>query len=211
MSEVENTFDNIVDDYIRHTGVQGMHWRQHDSSRRWQTTAVYAQGKPNPDADVRGPYKDNKASRADKKEARRAAKEAKYQNKLSSKVENTKAKLKELDNKYKNAKNPISRKLAMSRSASQINKLGKFVRKHEGAKGERGSKALKYEYLGRLLTKMATQGRTDRSLLMTMGYIYGRRKDKALNRKYGLEKLNSTKGNRSWKNNPYVRKQMNNN
>lgn len=50
---IERSVD-VVDNYLMHYGVPGQKRGQHDPNRRWQSHAVYAQGRPNPDAKVRG-------------------------------------------------------------------------------------------------------------------------------------------------------------
>ena len=47
-------FDELCHSYLMHFGVPGHKKHQHDPNRRWQSHAVYAQGRPNPDAKVRG-------------------------------------------------------------------------------------------------------------------------------------------------------------
>ena len=48
-----------------HYGTKGMKRGQHDPNKRWQSHAVYAQGKPNPNAKVRGKKEDRKLAGAD--------------------------------------------------------------------------------------------------------------------------------------------------
>lgn len=47
-------FDELCQTYLMHYGTPGMHWRQQGPGKRYQSQAVYAQGRPNPDAMVRG-------------------------------------------------------------------------------------------------------------------------------------------------------------
>lgn len=54
LKHAADTFDNMTDDFLMHYGTPGMHWRQQGPGKRWQSQAVYAQGRPNPDANVRG-------------------------------------------------------------------------------------------------------------------------------------------------------------
>lgn len=56
-------FDELCHSYLTHSGVKNMHWCQHDPNRRWQSQAVYAQGRPNPDAKVRGSKLDDAKER----------------------------------------------------------------------------------------------------------------------------------------------------
>lgn len=51
---VEHSFQELTDDFLKHYGTPGMHWRQQGPGKRYQSQAVYAQGRPNPDGKVRG-------------------------------------------------------------------------------------------------------------------------------------------------------------
>ena len=47
-------FDELCHSYLIHFNTLGSHWYRHGEGKRWQSHAVYAQGRPNPDAKVRG-------------------------------------------------------------------------------------------------------------------------------------------------------------
>ena len=49
----------MKNDELAHYGTPGMHWRQQGPGKRYQSQAVYAQGRPNPDAKVRGQKEDS--------------------------------------------------------------------------------------------------------------------------------------------------------
>lgn len=57
-----DTFDQLTDDFLMHYGTPGMHWSQQGPGKRWQSQAVYAQGRPNPDAKARGQKEIGQAS-----------------------------------------------------------------------------------------------------------------------------------------------------
>lgn len=49
-------YENLKNDSLMHYGTPGMHWRQQGPGKRYQSQAVYAQGRPNPDAKVIGAF-----------------------------------------------------------------------------------------------------------------------------------------------------------
>lgn len=60
---VEHSFQELTDDFLKHYGTPGMHWRQQGPGKRWQSQAVYAQGRLNPDARVKGQNEVNAAKK----------------------------------------------------------------------------------------------------------------------------------------------------
>ena len=52
LDDVLDAFLVHSDDELMHYGTKGMKRGQHDPNKRWQSQAVYAQGKPNPNARV---------------------------------------------------------------------------------------------------------------------------------------------------------------
>ena len=66
--KTNEVYDNLVDNYLMHSGRKGQKKGVHQFGK-WQSQAVYAQGRPNPDAKVRGQKE---------KEIQRLAKKADY-------------------------------------------------------------------------------------------------------------------------------------
>ena len=53
VDKTNKVYDNLVDNYLIHSGRKGQKKGVHQFGK-WQSQAVYAQGRPNPDAKVRG-------------------------------------------------------------------------------------------------------------------------------------------------------------
>lgn len=53
LKHAADMFDRLTDAYLMHSGRPGQSWYTHKYGK-WQSQAVYAQGRPNPDAKVRG-------------------------------------------------------------------------------------------------------------------------------------------------------------
>lgn len=63
LKHAEDIFDALTESYLMHYGTPGMHWRQQGPGKRWQSQAVYAQGRLNPDARVKGQNEVNAAKK----------------------------------------------------------------------------------------------------------------------------------------------------